>query len=301
MLDGVTAWVNQDLVTMGDVARFVGPSYAELRQSYRGQELDEKLAEAYKEALDSIVERKLAVSAYGRIKDKVPDDVIRKRVDLIIRERSGGDRMGLLGALQQEGVTLEEWRAQVRDRLVASFMRSRLAERKGIVSPQAVREVYRQNAGDYRVPLKVKMRMIVLGSGDDGAEAARKRAEELRARLAAGADFAAAARDASKDSKAANGGDWGWVRPDETLRKELAAAVRALRPGQISQPVEIQGDFYIVRVEDRQEESTISMQEASVEIEKMLGKKEDAALFGAWIRRMKQEAYVRVLDVGEEK
>ena len=81
--------------------------------------------------------------------------------------------------------------------------------------------------------------------------AARERAATLRAEIAGGADFADVARRESADeASAAQGGDLGrGVRGRFVAAFEDAAY--ALRPGQISQPVQTDFGFHLIRVDER--------------------------------------------------
>ncbi|WP_231200319.1 peptidylprolyl isomerase, partial [Escherichia coli] len=69
-------------------------------------------------------------------------------------------------------------------------------------------------------------------------EQARQRLEQVRQRLVAGdAKFADMARQYSQDATAPQGGDLGWLNPGETV-PTFEAAMNALKPGEISQPIQ---------------------------------------------------------------
>ena len=74
-------------------------------------------------------------------------------------------------------------------------------------------------------------------------------ADQVRQRVTAGGeDFAAVARDTSIDAATAgNGGDLGWFARDE-VPKPLADAAFALKPGEVSQPVETDFGWHVVKV-----------------------------------------------------
>lgn len=86
-------------------------------------------------------------------------------------------------------------------------------------------------------------------SGDDavGDEAARAKAERLRALVAGGEDFANVARRFSEDVKARSGGDLGWISP-ATLVPELEKVVLALPAGGVSEVVKSAQGYHLVEV-----------------------------------------------------
>jgi peptidyl-prolyl cis-trans isomerase D len=91
----------------------------------------------------------------------------------------------------------------------------------------------------------------------DGKPSAKERAEAARARVTSGTDFGAVAREVSEDraTKIRNGLT-GW-RPADSLGqgKEVVEAVKKLAPNQVSEVIESERGYYIVRVEERSEKA----------------------------------------------
>ena len=85
----------------------------------------------------------------------------------------------------------------------------------------------------------------------DRVEAARARANEIYALvIAEGADFAALATEHSDGPSKFKGGDLGIFSADRMV-KEFSAAAFALKPGEISKPVETKFGLHIIRLEER--------------------------------------------------
>src|SRR5947209_1068434 len=74
-------------------------------------------------------------------------------------------------------------------------------------------------------------------------------ANKILEQLKNGASFAGYARQYSEASTAAVGGDLGWVRPEQ-LPTPLAAALRQMAPGTISNPIPVPGGVSILAVQD---------------------------------------------------
>jgi peptidyl-prolyl cis-trans isomerase SurA len=74
-------------------------------------------------------------------------------------------------------------------------------------------------------------------------------ANKILEQLKGGASFAAYARQYSEASTAAVGGDLGWVRPEQ-LPAALAAVLRQMGPGTISNPIPVAGGLSIIAVQD---------------------------------------------------
>jgi peptidyl-prolyl cis-trans isomerase SurA len=99
-----------------------------------------------------------------------------------------------------------------------------------------------------------------------GVDAAVKGAQQLINQMQQGAPFAAVARQFSAAPTAASGGDAGWVSPGE-MPPEVDAALEQLRPGQLSQPIQVKDGVYIVYLRDKRAGASatlISLKQAAV-------------------------------------
>ena len=113
------------------------------------------------------------------------------------------------------------------------------------------RENYVLERERYRVPEQIRFSDIAVTIKDRGDDAALARAFAARARLVAGDDFGAVAREYSDDPVAREkGGALPFVSQKE-LAPELAAGVFAKRVGEISQPIKGPTAYHVVRVDER--------------------------------------------------
>lgn len=98
----------------------------------------------------------------------------------------------------------------------------------------------------------VRARHILLQG--EGEEAPRARAEELKAEIEAGADFAEVARRASEGPSASRGGDLGWFGPGRMAEAFEEAALSA-PVGEIVGPVETPFGLHLIQVEARADQA----------------------------------------------
>jgi len=287
--DGVAAQVNDSYVTIGDVMPLLQPAQRQLAAKYSGDELKEQMKLAYSKALNSLIERRLILDAYEKQENKFPDAYLENRVNEITQDMFSGDRTDLAAELAKEKINVTEWRKEMKDHVIAGTMRRMHVEQNVNISAVAVRKAYDENRDHYNKQAAIHLKMIVL----DNNEAGRKKAEEARNKIAAGADFGEVAKSVSIDSKAAEGGDRGWMQPDK-LRPELSAALSAMRKGDLSRIIEIEDQLYILKVEDKKE----SFQDFQPQIESELRKAEGERLYMAWIQRLRKDSYIKVFDTG---
>jgi peptidyl-prolyl cis-trans isomerase D len=139
------------------------------------------------------------------------------------------------------------------------------------IPPGDVQRYYNENIALYQTPEQVRASHILLNTaGRDEAEV-RAQAEDLLARIRAGADFAALATEFSQDEgSAVNGGDLDYFGRGRMV-PEFETAVFALNaPGDVSDVVRSQFGFHIIRLTDKRPAITRTLEEVRPEIENQI-------------------------------
>jgi peptidyl-prolyl cis-trans isomerase SurA len=294
--DGYAAIVNDRVITVGDVMEFIQAGDLQMRDEFAGAELTRRRQEAFKAALDLLIEQALIVEEFKKIGGSIPDRVVDDRINEFIFERFDNDRAKFLAALAEEQLTLDDWRRRVRERLIVSILRRQEVNDRVKITPAALRSAYESRGDAWRVPERVRLRLIVLRVPEDDpdeAERLRQLAIRARGRILAGEPFEDLAREISQDSKAPAGGDWGWREPS-ALAPELRTAVESLAPGQVSDVIETPGAIYLALVEAREAERRRSFDEVRAELERELRQAEAERLYRRWIERLRRKYFVQV-------
>ncbi|MFC1461257.1 peptidylprolyl isomerase [Verrucomicrobiota bacterium] len=294
-VDGTTAVVNGHVVTMTEVLQVMQPVQRHLSQKYSGKELSRKLEEAYERTLNSLIDRQVILDTYNNQEEfLIPDTVVTMQIDELIHTKFHNNRAEFIKALESDGMSLEEWRTEIKNRMIVAFMRKQAVESKVSVSPQAVRDIYKKSIDKYQAPAQVELRMIVIhrGSTDQEITLKSKQASDVRKRLVAGEDFGDLARQVSEGVKASVGGYWGWIEPG-SRRAELAEVLSGLNPGEISEITEASEDLYILKVEARKNASVTPFEDVRKSIQTELEQEEGQRLYEAWIARLKKKSYIK--------
>jgi parvulin-like peptidyl-prolyl isomerase len=124
---------------------------------------------------------------------------------------------------------------------------------------------------------------------------ARKRAEEAAKRAAAGEDFAALAKEYSQDPSATRGGDLGLV-PRGVMFPKFEEVAFSAKPGSVSPVFETPKGFNVIRVLERQPESTRSYDEVKQALMAEMGRFLEEGIVQAKVKELAATAKIEVLD-----
>lgn len=149
------------------------------------------------------------------------------------------------------------------------------------VTDEALHSFYENVKDRYVEPEKRRGRHILVQVGSDSEDAtARKKADELLAKVNAGADFAKVARESSQDAgSAAQGGDLGWAERNFFVGP-FADALFSMKVGEIRGPVRTQFGYHIIRLDEVNPGKQKSFDEVRAELEDEYRRQEAEKLFG---------------------
>lgn len=193
------------------------------------------------------------------------------------------------------------WRGA--DRLPSLFAEAVTSLKPGETTPilrsaagfHIVRVVDRKGGGQAGVPAQVQQtraRHILIKTTEVVTDAdARRRLTDLRERVVqGGANFGELARMHSADLSASKGGDLGWIYPGDTV-PEFEQAMDALKPGEISQPIQSPFGWHLILVEDRRVQDVSDERKRAAARNALRERKSDEA-YQDWLRQLRDRAYV---------
>ena len=202
--------------------------------------------------------------------------------------------------LAKSGVSDTEVKDELERNIRTEAYRKSLIGGRGVSEEQA-KKYYDANAprGIFNVPERVHVQSILLKVTPSDAEPirtqARKRAEEAAKRAAAGEDFAALAKEYSQDPSATRGGDLGLV-PRGVMFPKFEEVAFSAKPGSVSPVFETPKGFNVIRVLERQPESTRSYDEVKQTLMTEMGRFLEQEIVQAKVKELAATARIEVLD-----
>lgn len=287
LVDGPAAKVNGELITLGDVN-------AEIVRTGKRPTDDAGFAGLYEETVKALVERKLIVQTALARKIDIQEWMIDNRIREIVKSNFDGDVNALKEALARSHATFEDWRARLRDDMIVSAMRWQMVDKNAVPTPAAMKKAYEADPDRYVDTASVDVRVILLKPAGAGDKSVAERGADILAKLDAGGDFAALAREYSADSRAADGGLWSGIVPADAFRPEICAEIAALKSGTYSKLIDLDGWGFIVRKESEKTARRLSFEEAHDRLAADVREAKAKRLYDDWIRRLKADAFVKI-------
>ena len=175
--------------------------------------------------------------------------------------------------------------AYSRDKLLMEMMLQQ--EGKASISEAALHQLYDEATKQMVGEKEVHASHILVDSEDE--------AKAILAELKKGGDFAALAKQKSKDPGAANGGDLGYFTQDQMV-PEFAQAAFKLEAGQLSDPVKTQFGWHIIKVEEKRDRPIPEFDKVRDQLETFLARRTQADL----INKLRAQASIEKVEVAPE-
>ena len=121
---------------------------------------------------------------------------------------------------------------------------------------------------------------------------ARHKLEGLYDRIKHGESFAELAKLYSQDGSASKGGDLGWIYPGDTV-PDFERAMNALKPGELSQPIQSPFGFHLIEVLERRVQDVSADRQRAAARQILRERKMDEA-YQDWLRQARDRAYVEL-------
>ena len=119
----------------------------------------------------------------------------------------------------------------------------------------------------------------------------QRKISQMRERVQLGEDFAVLARANSEDpGSAVKGGDLGWVSPGQMV-PEFEKAMDALKPGELSPPVQSQFGWHLIEVLERRDRD-VTQERVRAAARQQIHSRKANERFEQWLRQLRDEAYV---------
>jgi peptidyl-prolyl cis-trans isomerase C len=258
---------------------------------------DTRRDEVYRGLIEQLVRLQLLKQEAAARKITVTDAEVDKRIAEVKQQFPSEDVFN--EALAAQKVTPERFRADQRDELAVSKMLADVVKDKIAVTPEQLETFYKNNPDRFKQGERVRAShiLITVPQGADGPtkDKAREKAEGLLKQIKAGGDFAALAKANSADpGSAINGGDLGYFPPGQMVGPFNDVAFK-LPPGTVSDLVETQFGFHIIKVVDKQAGGVVPLEAVRPQLAQFLENQNRQREGAAFVTALRAKAKIEIL------
>lgn len=214
-----------------------------------------------RQALEQLINRELFWQEAQRRSIRIDDDTLKRELERLRSMYKTPEEFNR--KIRTMGFAEDSYAFYIRQELSIDRLMSEGLETEP-VTDEDIEKFYSGNSEKFELPEAALARHILIRvpAGADVAlrEQARKKAADLLEKARGGSDFAALARDHSEDATAGNGGDLGWFPRARTV-KAFEDAAFSMEPGQISDVVETEFGFHIIKLDAKKSAAKVPLNE----------------------------------------
>ncbi|MHB9003976.1 MAG: peptidylprolyl isomerase [Coriobacteriia bacterium] len=281
----VAAKVNGDVIKKTELDAQVEKLKEQYPQMFTGADGEGRLIDFKQRLLDNMINALLIKQAAGDEGIEVTDADVDKK----IQELKGGFQTDeqFEQALEQAGMDVAALEDQIREQLVTEQLIAAL-NKDTEVSDEEIKEYYDANKTQFSQQAATHASHILFDAKDKAT------AEKVLTDVKGGGDFAALAKEHSKDpASAAKGGDLGW--PTTPYVAEFQSAADKLKPGQVSGLVETQFGWHIIKVIERRDSRQKTLEEVSDQVKQIIIQQRNADAYQEFLDKLRAEAEIEIL------
>ena len=273
----------------------------------RFQEQGRKPSETEMASLrESVLEKMIKLELLSQESKKAGVSVNSTDVDNELKGYKKGfaDDKAFAKALSESGITEAELRKQVGKNLTIQKFIDTKFKGKVQVTEQEAKDFYNSNQDKFAQPEMAHARHILITAkeAEPKADKDRKRAKlvEIKKQLKGGADFAELAKQYSDCPSKERGGDLGFF-PRGQMVKPFDQAAFKMMPGDISDIVETEFGYHLIKLEEKKPAKTVSFDEAKAKITAYLTQEKITANIEAFVAEAKGKATIKILSPQAKK
>lgn len=287
------AKVNDAAITKQDLEREVSVILQQLSQMGRPVPTGPQLNELKATVLEGLIEGELLYQESQKAGITVNDDDIEEKI-LGLKSQFPSEV-----AYKQALDTMQTTEPELKTRLRKSLAIQKLVEQKVgnkiKVDDQTAKAFYEANLDQFKQPEQVKASHILItvdpGADDAAKEAAREKIKSIQKQVTDGEDFAELAKTHSQGPSSVRGGDLGYFRRGQMV-KSFEEAAFSMKAGEVSDIVETQFGFHLIKVFDKKPQSVAGYDEMKYRIIDYLKQQETEKTMTAFVEDLKEDAKI---------
>jgi peptidyl-prolyl cis-trans isomerase SurA len=261
-------------------------------------ELRKALNEITPGLLVSSIDEMLMVQRGKELGYKLSEEQFKRVLDNLKTQNKIETDEQLQAALKQENMTMVDLRRNMERQMLYSNVQQVEVFSRVAVTEDEAHKYYDAHMAEFTTPASVMLREILVAvptdprginaAGDDGA---KTKAEQIRARIAAGESFEKVAAEASDAASKANGGLLGPLNISD-LSGDFQKLIEGLKPGQMTPVVRTQRGYQVLKLESSTPAQTLPFEQAREQISEKVFTDKRRDEFQKYIQKLRAQAII---------
>lgn len=266
----------------------------EQQAAMSGQKLDPaKMAEMKKRVLNGLIDRELLYQESQKLGVRISDSAVNERMAAL--KKRFPNEADFNKALEQMNLSEADLKTQfTEDMAVKEFIDQKLSP-KVKVTDADIKTFYDDNPKYFKMPERVRASHILIKVDPKATPAekakARAKLEKIQARIKKGEDFATLAKEYSDCPSSARGGDLDYF-PRGKMVGPFEDAAFSLKKGQVSDIVETQFGYHLIKVTDKKPAGVVPLAEVKEKIKKYLTQEKTNELLTQYSAQLQKTAKI---------
>lgn len=305
LVDRVVAVVNDDVITLSELEKTGREFFERIKMKAPAGEVDRALEKAREEVLSGLIDKFIVRQEAEKLSIAVSEEEVDKAVDQILA-RNNATIVDFKKELASMNISEQEYRDNLRDQILQSKLVNYEVRSRIVIVEDDMQAYYKKEytqekgeGGYYILQMGFTWRNTVSleKAGFDSKEEARKKAEEIRARVLDGENFMELAKVYSNLPSASDGGDIGLFKKNE-MAAYMQDVILAMHPGEISSIVEKDNTFQFFKLLSMREGDIVvkaPYETVREEIRDILYQQEMEEQYKIWVKSLREKAYIKIL------
>ena len=257
------------------------------------------LLEVTPQILVNVIDELLLVQRGRELGYRLSDEQFKQIIENIKKENKIETDAQFQQALDQEGLTMEDFRKQIERQLLVNRVQQAEIAPKLSISEDEAKRYYDQHPDQFATAPSITLREIMINVATTkpgeinvaADEEAQEKARKARARVLSGEDFANVAGEVSDAASRANGGLVGPINRSE-VSPQLLKLLDGLAPGQVTDLIRTPRGYQILKLESSTQAAVQPFDQVRDLIADKVYEQKSAVEFGKYLDRLRAQAII---------
>jgi hypothetical protein len=278
--DKIVAVVNNEIITKKDLSDFLNFLRLQLARQYEGKELEKQVASARPDLVNKLIEDRLILQEAKASGLKVDESRIKAKINEI--KKHYGSDISFQKDIARQGLVQADLENKFREQFLMYGIVEMKVRSKLMIRPDEVTAYYNGHPNEIMTPEARMVTVITLENQDQ--------AETFSYSLKAGLKLDdLVTRYPVTVNKLE-------VKKGESLRKDIENIVFKLSVGEVSDPLKLDEQYYVFRLDDIVASRRPTLTEAQDKIQEFLTDLKMEKELDKWLNELKKKSYIKIIQ-----